>query len=130
MDQTTNEVNDAASSAEKNESADQIRADIEHTREEMSHTIDALQERLDPQRIKEKAREKMQQATVGRAEHFVQNTKKKVHEISEQISAAPTPQDKGAVLVDVIKRHPLPAALLGLGVLWISWNLLHDRSKD
>jgi uncharacterized protein DUF3618 len=53
-----------------NQSPDAIRGEIEQTRADMSETIDALQEKLDPQRIKaravdsvkEKAQQRVQQA--------------------------------------------------------------------
>lgn len=115
-----------ATSEMKNESADEIRADIEHTREELSETVDALQDKLRPERIKEDAKA----AVVARAQDVAQNAKEKVGEIKEQIKDAPTPQDKGAVLLDVVKRHPVPAALLGLGVLWLGWNLLRCCGEE
>lgn len=121
MGETTNEIKD-----EQNESADEIRAGIEHTREEMGETIDALQNKLSPQQLKEDAKA----AVMNRAQDAAQNAKEKVVEIKEQVSAAPTPQDKGAVLLDAIKRNPIPAALLGLGVLWLGWKLLHGGDDD
>jgi hypothetical protein len=115
MDQTADEV--------KAENADEIRADIEHTREELGQTIDALQEKLKPQRLKEDAKA----AALHRAQGFAEDAKHKACEITKQIKAAPTPRDKGAIILDAVKRHPLPAAMLGLGVLWISWNLLRRK---
>lgn len=46
----------------------QIRAEIQQTRAEMSETIDAIQEKLSPQRVMEQARETVRDATVGRIE--------------------------------------------------------------
>lgn len=58
-------------------SADELRASIEHTRSEMTHTIDAIQDRLNPENIKAQAAAKIHDATmgtVGRAAQTVVNT--------------------------------------------------------
>ncbi len=118
MDQTTNEV--------KEESADEIRANIETTREELGDTIDALQDKLNPERIKENAKA----AVIHRAQGVAQTAKDKVVEIKDQVSAAPTPQDKSWILLAAIKSNPIPAALMGLGVLYMGWKLLHGGQDD
>lgn len=121
MDQTTKKL-----SEEKNESADEIRADIETTREELGETIDALQDKLNPERIKENAKA----AVVNRAQEVAQTAKDKVVEIKDQVSAAPTPQDKGWILLGAVKSNPIPAALLGLGVFCLGWKLLQGGNDD
>ncbi|MBW3636145.1 MAG: DUF3618 domain-containing protein, partial [Armatimonadetes bacterium] len=47
---------------------EEIRDEIEHTRAEMSQTIDELQEKLSPQHIKEQVKDSVREATIGRAE--------------------------------------------------------------
>ena len=51
----------------------EIRAGIEQTRSEMSETIDAIQDRLNPQHIKEQVKEQVREATIGRAEEVMRN---------------------------------------------------------
>ena len=72
-----------------------IEEDIEHTRAEMSETINAIQERLSPQHIADQAREAVYDATVGRAKGFGYN------------------------MFDTIKENPLPTAIAALSIGWL-----------
>ena len=112
MDKTAKEMN--------SESADEIRSGIENTRDELSETIQALQDKLSPDRIKENAKA----AAIHRAENIAQCAGEKAAEIKDQIAAAPTVKDKGWVLVNAMKQNPIPAAALGLGVLWLGLKIL------
>lgn len=91
----------------------EIRADIEQTRAEMSRTIDEIQERLDPQHLREQAvgqikdqfqeaKATVREATIGKVEDMVQ-------------SAGYTVSRAGNSVIDTIKENPLPVALIGLG---------------
>lgn len=122
MDERTDEVNG-------DESAEQIRDDIAQTRSEMSETIDAIQDKLDPQHLKEQAVEKVHDATIGRAQTLAENAKEKVAAVGERVADAPTPQDKGAVILDVIKRHPVPAALLALLLFAVARKIFGGQSQ-
>ncbi len=79
------------------------RVEIERTRADMSETVDAIQERLSPQSLKEQARDKVREATVGKA------------------------QEAGSGIVDTIKANPLPAALTGIG---LGWLLMSARQQN
>ena len=128
MDERTNEMN--GSTANNDESPDKIRDDIVQTRAEMSETIDAIQEKIDPQHIKEQALEKVHDATIGRAQTLAETAKEKVAAVSERVSDAPTPQDKGAVILDLIKRHPLPAGLAALLLLFVVRKIFGGNSRQ
>lgn len=78
------------------QSPEELRAHIEQTRSEMSETIQQLQERLDPQRLKEQAKEEIseqidaakdsvKEATIGKAETFLHNVGEKVSEVTSPI---------------------------------------------
>jgi ElaB/YqjD/DUF883 family membrane-anchored ribosome-binding protein len=69
-----------------------IEADIEKTREQMSETLNAIQEKFSPGRLVDDVMEYFQSDS---AEHFGNN------------------------LVDSIKRNPLPVALVGVGLGWL-----------
>jgi ElaB/YqjD/DUF883 family membrane-anchored ribosome-binding protein len=71
------------------------RAEIERTRADMSETVDAIQERLSPENLKEEAKDRVKEATVGRA------------------------QEAGSGIVETIRANPLPAALTGIGLGWL-----------
>src|SRR3954463_10662063 len=77
------EDGDESAAPDEEVDADAIRDDIERTRAEMSVTIDAIQERLNPTTIKEQvmdevreqfqeAKDTVRAATIGKVEHMVQ----------------------------------------------------------
>jgi ElaB/YqjD/DUF883 family membrane-anchored ribosome-binding protein len=74
------------------------RVEIERTRAGMSETVDAIQERLSPENLKEQAKDRVKEATVGKA------------------------QEAGSGIVDTVKANPLPAALTGIGLGWLLVN--------
>ena len=47
---------------------ERTRAEIERTRSDMSETVDAIQERLSPENLKEQAKDRDREATVSRAQ--------------------------------------------------------------
>src|SRR5919202_1836287 len=88
---------------------DALREEIAETRSELSETIDAIQERLSPEHVKEQvdalkdqATDTIREATVGKAEQMVTN----VHE---------TVKGTGKTTVETIKANPIPALLAGVG---------------
>lgn len=98
----------------------EIRADIEQTRAEMSGTIDAIAERLNPTNIKEQVKEQVveqarevrdnvREATIGRAEDMVRN-------------AGETVTEARYTLMETIRQNPIPAALTGIGLGWLWMN--------
>ena len=71
------------------------RAEIERTRGNMSETVDAIQGRLSPENLKEQAKDRVREATLGKA------------------------QGAGSTIVETIRANPLPAALTGIGLSWL-----------
>lgn len=55
-----------------------LRNKIEETRDDLSGTIDALQSKLDPQRVKQQLSERLHESTVERAQHFAQTARDKI----------------------------------------------------
>jgi hypothetical protein len=78
----------------------EIRADIEGTREEMGGTLNELGDRLEPGHLVQQVKENVREATIGRVEETAKG-------VSEMV-------------MDTIKRNPIPAALAGAGIamLW------------
>jgi ElaB/YqjD/DUF883 family membrane-anchored ribosome-binding protein len=74
---------------------ERTRTEIERTRADMSETVDAIQERLSPENLKEQTKDRVKEATVGRA------------------------QEAGTGIVETIRANPLPAALTGIGLGWL-----------
>jgi len=97
-----------ASTDEDGDDTDELQDQIEQTRANMSETIDAIQDRLNPQRIGDQVREQVRDATIGRAEQMVSNV-------------SDSAREAGGGVLDTIRANPVPAALaaLGLGWLWL-----------
>jgi len=97
-----------------------IRANIEQTRSEMSSTIDAIQERLNPEHLKDQVKEQVKEqfeeakatvreATIGKAEDMVRMAEQRV-------------DDARLTLIETIRQNPLPAAMVGIGLGWLFMN--------
>ena len=78
----------------------EIRADIEETRIEMGGTLQELGDRLDPGNLVNQAKENVRDATIGRVEE--------------------TAKGMSDMVMETIKRNPIPAAMAGAGLalLW------------
>jgi ElaB/YqjD/DUF883 family membrane-anchored ribosome-binding protein len=81
------------------------RVEIERTRADMSETVDAIQERLSPENLKEQAKDRVKEATVGRA------------------------QEAGSGIMETIRANPLPAALTGIGLGWLLVSATRSTSR-
>jgi hypothetical protein len=106
----------------------EIRAGIEETRAEMSETIEAIQERLNPQHLKEQVKDQVREqfeeakatvrdATIGKAEDMVRN-------------AGDTLNEARYGLMETIAQNPIPAALVGIGLGWLFVNRRSGASRS
>ncbi len=96
------EMEELRQRAQSDDEVEATRAQIELTRAEMTETVDALQERLDPQRLKERAK----------------------------VQARDTARSTGSEILETIKQNPIPAAIAGglLGLLLL--RRLRSRRTD
>jgi gas vesicle protein len=86
--------------------SEEIKADIERKRSEVSEKIDTIQDRLSPQHLKHQAQESVQ-------EMVKESTDKLLGYFNENVQQLP------ATLMDTVKRNPVPAALIGVGIGWL-----------
>jgi hypothetical protein len=86
---------------------EELRSEIEGTREEMSETIDAIQEKLRPSHIVAQATDRVKQATI-----------EGVREMKD--SATTTARD-------AISGNAVPLAMIGLGAAWLLINRTSHR---
>ena len=115
-----------------------LRGEIDETRAEMSETIEAIQDRLNPDRVgeqvervaeqvKEQIRESVQEltadakvaireATVGRVEQMIGDARESVNDLRYG-------------LMDRVRANPVPAALAGLGLAWLLFSDSGSRSR-
>lgn len=96
------EMEELRQRAQSDDEVEATRAQIELTRAEMTETVDALQDRLDPQRLKERAK----------------------------VQARDTVRSTGSEIFETVKQNPVPAAIAGglLGLLLL--RRLRSRRRD
>lgn len=85
---------------------ERTRAEIERTRADMGETVDAIQQRLSPENLKEQAKDRVKEATVGKA------------------------QGVRSTIVESVRANPLPAALTGLGLGWLFMSARRQSSAQ
>ena len=90
---------------QSDESDEVIASEIEDTREEMTGTVQAIGERLDPANIVQDAKETVRDATVGKVEQMTSN-------------AMDTATETGSGILETIRRNPLPAAMAAPNILF------------
>jgi len=97
------------------EEVEVIATEIEQTRDEMTGTVQAIGDRLDPANIVQDAKETVREATVGRVEHMTSN-------------ALETAGDTGSGILETIRQNPLPAAMAAIGIGLLVMNRSNGRS--
>jgi ElaB/YqjD/DUF883 family membrane-anchored ribosome-binding protein len=86
-----------------------LKAEIQETRVAMGQTISAIQERLDPSRLRDQARESVREATIGKVEKMARN-------VGDRAG------DTGRSVFEVVRDNPLPLAMIGVGAGWLFMN--------
>jgi len=103
---------------------EQIRVQIEQTRDDMSETIDAIQERLNPRNLVEQAKDSVREATVGKV-------KEMAHNVSDTASGmADSTMEAAGDLADRVKQNPWPAVAVGLGAAWLLMRNSNTPSRQ
>src|SRR5689334_13273089 len=92
---------------DSSDSAAAIRADIESTRARMGETLEALGTRLNPDRLKQQAKDTVREATIGRVETMARNT------VDRATSA-------GRSAATVVRENPIPVAMIVAGIGWLA----------
>ncbi|HEX6316154.1 MAG TPA: DUF3618 domain-containing protein [Gemmatimonadaceae bacterium] len=90
-----------------------IRAEIVKTRERLGDNVEALGAQLNPSHLKQRVKDSVREATIGRVQHMASNTKDRIAET-------------GRSLAQTIRDNPLPAAMAAAG---IGWLLLSGRDQ-
>lgn len=138
----------AGPDTEKNhyQSTDEVeaaRADIDQTRANIGETLDAIKDKLDPHALMEEAKDRATEA----ASNVMEKAKDTVHNVVTDVSTHAKETAKGAVtgavsgvvdeardavsgavgtvkgagttVMDLVKKNPMPAALIGIGAVWL-----------
>jgi uncharacterized protein YjbJ (UPF0337 family) len=100
---------------------EQIKVEIAETRVEMSATIDALQERLNPSVLMEQARAHAQEAVHEATDHAREVVREATVGKAEQMISTATDRagGVGSTIMDTIRQNPLPAAIAGISLGWL-----------
>lgn len=121
----------------------EIRSNIEQTRADLSETIGALQEKLDPSRIAEQVKDQLREraadaydtaktavrdATVGKAEKIMANVSETVTDMTGRAGTAVT--ETGSTLVQYIRENPVPFALVGIGLGMLAFNKRQNQQTS
>lgn len=124
----------SSSTASENEPA-AIESEIEQTRAEMTETIEAIQERFDPETLTDQAKDTAHVVV----DHAIQEAKAAVRELTsqakdqirgatigkvEQMASTTSEATKGfgTAALTTIRQNPGPAALTALGIGWLVAN--------
>ena len=133
MDDRTG-LNESGAIAEQDPDARarEIRAEIERTREDMSETVDAIQEKLRPANLAATAAsgaaDKMKDlaaTTTEKVKDMASTTAETVKDMA--YTATGTTEEwwdehRDSGLIGRIRNHPLPAVLAGVGLTWLAFS--------
>ena len=86
-----------------------IRAEIERTRDRLGETVEALGAQLNPSHLKQRMKDGVREATIGRVQHMASNTRERLSET-------------GRGLAQTIRDNPVPAAIAATGISWLLFN--------
>jgi ElaB/YqjD/DUF883 family membrane-anchored ribosome-binding protein len=100
----------------------EIRHEIEHTREEMSETIDAIGEKLRPRNIVAGATDRLKNATTERVRDMTNRAGEAAGGAMIQT------RDAAGGLIDGIRQNPIPAAMIAIGAGWLLMNRAQSGS--
>jgi hypothetical protein len=119
--QESSYVSYEGSVADDDANAEQLRAEIEDTRAEMSQTINEIQERLSPDNLMQQAKETVREATIGKVEKVMDRVGETISEATEPAlemmgRAGTTIRETGMSVAGGMRRNPIPVALIGLGL--------------
>jgi ElaB/YqjD/DUF883 family membrane-anchored ribosome-binding protein len=98
-------------------SSEEIRADIANKRSEMGNKLDAIQDQFRPEHIRQQAQETIRDVV----DDGVQSLRDYVNDHSSEI---------GSSLARSVKKHPVPAALVGIGLGWLLIDSLGGDSDS
>ena len=117
------------SADDSDENTEQLRANIEDTRAEMSQTINEIQERLSPDHLMGQVKETVREATIGKVERVMEKVGETLSGVAEPAleaagRAGTVIKDAGTSVGQKVWRNPIPVAMIGLGVgmLFMRWN--------
>ena len=122
----------ASGSAEDyDDDTEQIRAEIEDTRAEMSQTINEIQERLSPEHLVGQVKETVREATIGKVERVMETISEATEPARQAMGRAGTAiAETGRSVGNSMWKNPIPVALIGLGVGMLVMRNMRSNGGD
>jgi hypothetical protein len=122
-DPVSREIASDANASSASATSDEIRSQIEHTRAEMSETIDAIQERLSPSRMMSEATDKVKDATVGRVKRLTRRS-------ADALRGGRRSSFNVERAINLAKSSPVPGAVIGVTVTALALiSLARSRNR-
>jgi hypothetical protein len=102
----------------------EIRHEIEETRGEMSETIDAIQEKLNPRNIMADATDRVKNAATERVRDMADTASQTAQQAMDYTRERASDVAQGA------RRNAIPLALIGVGAAWLLTNRSRRSNYD
>lgn len=102
----------------------EIRAEIEQTRDNMSETIDAIQEKLRPGNIVSEATDRVKSATTERVRNMVGSASESAQGAMEQTRHYAGEMMHGA------RQNAIPIAMIGAGLAWLLVERFRENDRE
>ena len=100
-----------------------IRSDIEQTRADMSETVDAIQDRLNPRNVVSRAADSVREATVGRVRDMAHAAQERFGGTSRERAWVDDDDDTVYAgefsVMDRIRENPVPAVMAAASLGWL-----------
>ncbi|HKG57667.1 MAG TPA: DUF3618 domain-containing protein [Candidatus Limnocylindrales bacterium] len=114
---------------------DQLVEEIVYTREEMTGTVEEIGDRLDPKNIVAQATGSVRDATIGKVESVATSASDMVNNVGQTAgdvvgNVGQTAQQAGSGIVESIRRNPVPAAMIGIGLGWLALSSRGSSSSS
>lgn len=121
---------------------DEIRADIERTRADLGHDVDALAEKVDPTKVASRQTDKvkntfsnMRESVMGAADHTTSSGQDTVGQARDHASALASQAGHAAKqaptqIKNRTRGNPLAAGLIALGAGWLLGSLLPASNAE
>jgi hypothetical protein len=100
---------------------DDLRRDIEKTRQRISSDIDAIEEKLTPAHARQVIGEKVKERIVDTKDDVTERIAARANEIRDTAS-----RYRSEVAAHA-RANPIPIALVGLGAGWLAWDAVQRR---
>ena len=102
---------------------DEVRARIEQTRSDMAQTLARIQDRLSPSRLTAEMKRSVRHATLDRVKVGANKAGSTVRDVASH------PAETASKVAGVVRRHPIPAALVALISAWWVVRAVQKRSR-